>query len=240
MSPAVPGFSAKRFQMAQNLVLHVNGPNGLVPLQVQTTVDGQEVLANLAVVSKIAQDYAKNSRSKNTMKSYSSDWKDFDFWCQSRALKSMPADPRTVACYLADRASQSFIDYSGNQQHALKTSTLARRLSAISQAHQVASIDFNRRHPVIQETWKGIRNTHGTSQKGKEPILIEDLRKMVDSIQVEAGGKERLIGFRDKALLLLGFAGAFRRSELVSLQIEDLKLIRDGYIVKLKRSKTSK
>jgi site-specific recombinase XerD len=224
--------------MAQNLVLHVNGPNGLVPLQVQTTVDGQEVLANLAVVSKIAQDYAKNSRSKNTMKSYSSDWKDFDFWCQSRALKSMPADPRTVACYLADRASQSFIDYSGNQQHALKTSTLARRLSAISQAHQVASIDFNRRHPVIQETWKGIRNTHGTSQKGKEPILIEDLRKMVDSIQVEAGGKERLIGFRDKALLLLGFAGAFRRSELVSLQIEDLKLIRDGYIVKLKRSKT--
>ena len=113
--------------MTQNLVLHVNGPNGLVPFQIQTAIDGQEVLANLAVVSKIAQDYAKNSRSKNTVKSYSSDWKDFDFWCQSRELKSMPADPRTVACYLADRASQSFIDHQGTKQNPLKTSTLARR-----------------------------------------------------------------------------------------------------------------
>lgn len=66
-----------------------------------------------------------------------------------------------------DRASQSFIDPKGNQQLPLKTSTLARRLSAISQAHQVAGIDFKRRHPAIQETWKGIRNTHGTAQKGK-------------------------------------------------------------------------
>ena len=220
----------------QHLVVQVNGQE--VPFQVSTIIDGQEVLANLAVVSKIAQDYAKNSRSKNTMKSYSSDWKDFDFWCQSRELKSMPADPRVVACYLADRASQSFVDYHGTQKHSLKTSTLARRLSAITQAHKVAGIDFNRKHPSIQETWKGIKNTHGTAQKGKEPILIEDLRRMVDAIEVEVRGKKRLIGLRDKALLLIGFAGAFRRSELVALQIEDLKLVRDGYVVKLKRSKT--
>jgi site-specific recombinase XerD len=216
----------------QHLVLQVGDQ------EAPTIIDGQQVLANLAVVSKTAQDYAKNSRSKNTIKSYSSDWKDFDFWCQSRELKSMPADPRTIACYLADRASQSFIDHQGTQQHPLKTSTLARRLSAISQAHQIAGVDFNRRHPAIQETWKGIRNTHGTAQKGKEPILIEDLRSMVDAIQVEAGGRERLIGFRDKALLLIGFAGAFRRSEIVALQVDDLKLVRDGYVIKLKRSKT--
>lgn len=231
-------FRQKRFQMTNNLVLHVNGPNGLVPLQIQTVIEGQEVLANLAVVLKLAQDYAKNSRSKSTVKSYSSDWRDFDSWCLAKGLTAMPADPYSVACYLADRASQSFTDPKGAQQLPLKTSTLARRLSAISQAHQVAGIDFNRRHPAIQETWKGIRNTHGISQKGKEPILIEDLRRMVESIQTSKGDKEILMGFRDKALLLLGFAGAFRRSELVSLDVEDLKLVRDGYIVKLKRSKT--
>ena len=219
--------------MSQNLILHNDNP-----IEIQNEVEEREVLANLASVSKIAQDYAKNSRSQNTVKSYSSDWKDFDFWCRSRKLRSIPADSQAVACYLADRASQSFINHQGIRQNPLKTSTLARRLSAISQAHQIAGITFNRKHPSIQETWKGIKNTHGTSQKGKEPILIEDLRKMVDTIQVEDDGKERLIGFRDKALLLLGFAGAFRRSELVSLQVEDLKLVRDGYVVKLKRSKT--
>jgi len=222
--------------MTNNLAL--NGPIGLSLLKVTTVIDEHEFLANLAVVSKLAQDYAKNSRSKSTVKSYSSDWRDFDSWCQAKKLTAMPADPHSVACYLADRASQSFTDPKGNQQLPLKTSTLARRLSAISQAHQVAGVDFNRRHPAIQETWKGIRNTHGAAQKGKEPILIDDLRRMVDSIQTVKGDEDRLIGFRDKALLLLGFAGAFRRSELVSLQVEDLKLVRDGYIVKLRRSKT--
>ena len=222
----------------QNLVVQVNGQEESASFQVKPLIEGQEVLANLIVVAKLAQDYAKNSRSKNTVKSYSSDWRDFDLWCQKRGLTTMPADPRSVACYLADRASQTFIDPNGNQQLPLKTSTLARRLSAISQAHQVAGVDFNRRHPAIQETWKGIRNTHGTAQKGKEPILIEDLRRMVESIQISKCDEDRLIGFRDKALLLLGFAGAFRRSELVGLQVEDLKLVRDGYIVKLRRSKT--
>lgn len=201
-------------------------------------VNGNEILESLVYASKLANDYAKNSRSKNTIKSYGSDWKDFSLWCQARGLSILPADPCTVACYLADRASQSYIDSSKNHRSPLKTSTLARRLSAISQAHKVAGVDFNRKHPLIQETWKGIKNTHGTTQNGKEPILIEDLRRMIDAIQVEIEGKSRLIGFRDKALLLLGFAGAFRRSELVSLQLCDLKLVRDGYIVKLKRSKT--
>lgn len=210
----------------------------LVPLQVRGVVDGEEILGTLIYVSSLANDYAKNSRSKNTVKSYGSDWRDFDLWCQSKGLTAMPADPHAVACYLADRASQPFTDPKGCRQAPLRTSTLARRLSAISQAHQIAGIEFNRRHATIQETWKGIKNTHGTAQKGKEPLLIEDLRQMVESIQTSQGNKDRLIGFRDKALLLLGFAGAFRRSELVGLHIEDLKLVRDGYIVNLKRSKT--
>lgn len=216
----------------------VDAEHALFPLQVKSIINGEEVLGTLIYVSKLANDYAKNSRSKNTVKSYGSDWRDFDLWCQTKGLIAMPADPRSVACYLADRAAQSFIDPKGNKQPPLKTSTLARRLSAISQAHQIAGVDFNRKHSIIQETWKGIKNTHGMAHKGKEPILIEDLRRMIESIQTANGDKERLIGFRDKALLLLGFAGAFRRSELVNLDIDDLKLVRDGYVATLRRSKT--
>lgn len=204
----------------------------------KTFINNQEVIGALIDVAKLANEYAKNARAKNTEKSYGADWRDFDLWCKSKGLSSMPAEPYAVACYLSDRACNPFIDPRGKKQSALKTSSLARRLSAISQAHQIARVEFNRNHPSIHETWKGIKNTHGTAQKGKEPILIEDLRRMVEAIPTEKNGKTQLISFRDRALLLLGFAGAFRRSELVSLHIEDLKLVRDGYIVKLKRSKT--
>ena len=111
------------------------------------------------------------------------------------------------------------------------------QLSSISQAHRLAGYELNRKHPAIQETWKGIKNTHGIAQTRKEPILVEDLRTMTQGISNEKG-KPSLAGMRDKALLILGFAGAFRRAELVSINIEDLKLVRDGYIVTLRRSKT--
>jgi len=195
-------------------------------------------LSDLMYVAGLAKDYAKRARSQNTVKSYTSDWKDFDLWCKLKKLTCMPADPHTVACYLADRASHPFTDSQGKQQPALKVSTLARRLSAISQAHQISGMEFNRRHTVIQETWKGIKNTHGTSQKGKDPILIEDLRLMIKFLGDGTNEKIKLINIRDKALLLIGFAGAFRRSELASIQIEDLMLLRDGYVIRLNRSKT--
>jgi site-specific recombinase XerD len=215
-----------------------NEPDSFVPLQLRTIIDGQEVLGTLVVVSKLAQEYAKNARSKNTMRSYESDWRDFDLWCRSKCLTVMPADPCTVACYLADRAKNEFIDPNGKRQSPLKTSSLARRLTAISQAHQIAGVKFDRQNPSIQETWKGIKNTHGTSQIGKEPLLIEDLRELIQAIPIEKEDSPSLIGLRNRALLLIGFAGAFRRSELVSLILEHLKFVRNGCIVTLERSKT--
>jgi len=208
------------------------------PLQISTMIDGEQIIRELAVVAELAQNYAHHSRSDNTKRSYASDLRDFELWCLSKNLKSMPADPCSVACYLADRASNSFIDPKDKRQAPLKTSSLARRLTSISQTHQVAGFKFDRQHPSIQEVWKGIKNIHGTSQTGKEPLLIENLREMIQAIPIEKEGIPSLIGLRNRALLLLGFAGAFRRSELVTLQFEDLKLVRDGYIVKLRRSKT--
>lgn len=210
----------------------------LVPLQVSSVVNGEEILGTLIYVSQLANDYAKSSRSKSTVKSYSSDWSDFEFWCTSKRLCSMPADPYTVTCYLADRATNPFISIHGKQQSPLKVSSLARRLSAISQTHQRVGLVFDRKHSAVQETWKGIKNTCGISQKRKAPILIQDLRLMIKSIPIEKNEKPNILGIRDRALLLLGFAGAFRRSELVNLEIDDLKLVRDGYVVTLRRSKT--
>ncbi len=209
-----------------------------LPFQLKTLAKNQEVLEKLVSMSNLAQSYAKNSRSKNTMRSYQSDWRDFDRWCRAKSLSSMPADACTVACYLADRAAHEFVDPKGKLQLPLKTSTLARRLTAISQAHQLAGLKFERSHFSIQETWKGIKNTHGTLQIGKEPLLIEDLREMIQAIALEKTGLPSLSGLRNRALLLLGFAGAFRRSELVNLRIENLKLVRNGYVISLQRSKT--
>lgn len=195
-------------------------------------------LAELKDLSQLAIDYAKQARSKNTNKAYACDWQDFEFWCKLKHLSCLPADPRSVAIYLADRAANSWIDKNGTKQNSLKTSSLLRRLTAISQVHLLANLSFDRRHSSIQETWKGIKNTHGTAQLRKEPILIEDLRAMIQSISIEKNGKPFLLGIRDRAILLLGFAGAFRRSEIVALDIEDLKFTREGCLATIRKSKT--
>ena len=178
----------------------------------------QEV--TLLNVMESAKVYASRARSANTNRAYRSDWKDFRDWCDLHSLTSLPAEPATVALYLSARAG------------SLKTATLARRLTAIVQAHLLAGMPLDRRHAVIQETWKGIRNTHGTAQRAKRPILTEDLRQMVGLCP------QGLLGIRNRALLLLGFSGAFRRSELVGLNVEHLSFCREGLTVLLERSKT--
>jgi len=134
----------------------------------------------------------------------------------------MPAIPQTVALYLTDRAA------------TLKTSSLARRLTVINRAHQAkgcpspATMD----NAVVSEVWKGIKRTKGTAQHGKKPLLTLDLRRIVADLS------EGLQGVRDRALLLCGFAGGSRRSELAALRVEDLEDSPDGLVVRLQRSKT--
>jgi len=113
-----------------------------------------------------------------------------------------------------------------------KTSTLQRRISAISQAHQAAGAENPTRAAEVKTVMAGIRRTHGTAQEGKAPAVIDDIRLMVHQLP------SSLLGDRDRALLLVGFAGAFRRSELVSLDVSEVDLTRDGAIITLRRSKT--
>ncbi len=161
-----------------------------------------------------------NAKSPRTREIYRLGWKDFEGWCISKGLISLLASPETIIAFLIDRAQK------------LKVSTLTLRLVSIRQAHSMAGYQFDQSHALITETFKGIKNTHGEPQTSKSPILLEDLQSMLQKID------DSLQGIRDRALLLLGFSGAFRRSELVNLKIEDLKFIREGIEVLLRRSKT--
>jgi integrase len=162
------------------------------------------------------------SKAQNTLRGYQSDWREFCAWCSARDLAALPAAPESVAAYLADCAGR------------LKPGSLQRRLNAIAEAHKAIGVDSPTLTAIVRNTFKGIRRTLGTAPEQKRPALTPDIRAMIDA--TDAG----LIGSRDRALLLLGFAGAFRRSELVGLDLADLDFSRDGLTVTLRRSKTDR
>lgn len=168
-----------------------------------------------------AKEYARKSAASSTVRAYRNDWADFTMWCQGHDRMPLPATAETVALYLADRAS------------TCKVATLQRRISAISRAHQAAGYQgISTREEPLHSVWRGIRREHGTAQQGKAPVMTEDIKAMLATLS------PNLLGIRDRAMLLLGFATAFRRSELVSLNAEDLEFTRDGLVVTLRKSKT--
>jgi site-specific recombinase XerD len=169
-----------------------------------------------------AREYVSHSKAESTLRAYRSDWNDFSTWCSISGLTSLPATPETVALYLASKADQ------------LKPSTLGRRLAAISKAHQAAGHESpaSMRHAAVSEVFKGIKRTKGTAQARKAPLLVAQLIRALATMRTD------LVGLRDRALLLIGFSGAFRRSELVALDVADVEVGEDGITVALRRSKT--
>jgi site-specific recombinase XerD len=167
-----------------------------------------------------ARAYVRASRAESTRRAYSADWRNFTAWAASAGLAPLPASPETVGLYLAAEAAR------------LRPGTLARHLVAITAAHRAAGHQLDTRASAIRETLTGIKRTHGTSQNGKAPALVADLKAMIEA------QPDTLAGLRNRALLLLGFAGALRRSELVSLDVSDLEFSSDGLVVTLRRSKT--
>jgi site-specific recombinase XerD len=167
------------------------------------------------------REFIRASKAANTLRGYRADWRKFCAWCQARDARPLPAAPESVASYIAECA-----------QH-LRPGSIQRRLNAIAEAHKAAGLDSPTHAGVVRNTLKGIRRTLGTAPAQKAPALTDDIRAMVESADPGA------IGARDRALILLGFAGAFRRSELVGLDLEDCAFSRDGLTVTLRRSKTS-
>ena len=166
------------------------------------------------------REYIRASKADNTLRGYRSDWREFCTWCEARNISPLPASPETVAGYIADCAGR------------LKVGSVQRRLNAIAEAHKAIGLESPTHHAMVVNTLKGIRRTRGTAPAQKAPVLTDDIRAMVNA--TDAG----IIGARDRALILAGFAGAFRRSELVALDVEDCVFGKDGLTITLRRSKT--
>ncbi len=178
--------------------------------------------ANVALaVPKTASEFASASRASNTKRSYGSDLKSFTTWCIEHGQRSLPADPLVVADYLAHLASIG-----------RKVSTIRRAKAAINTAHRLSGFMPPGRDLRVQEVVQGIARTLGTAPTRKKPLVTKDLVRLLQ--QLPAGLK----GTRDRALLLLGFSAALRRSELVALRVEDLEFVDEGVVVRLRRSKT--
>jgi site-specific recombinase XerD len=166
----------------------------------------------------------RNSKSANTLRAYQSDYNDFALFCSKNGFQAMPTQPKILALYLTHLSSYS------------KYSTLKRRLASISILHKTKGHYIDTKHPIIIENLMGIKRTNGSNQKGKKPLLINNLKVLIEAIHQSSEKDNRKI--RDKALVLIGFSGGFRRSELVDIEYEDLEFVSEGVKIFVKRSKT--
>ncbi len=162
------------------------------------------------------------SRAGATLRAYEHDYRQFRDWCERNHVVSLPATPQTVILYSTDLVKNG----------GRSLNTLSRRLAAVSQMHQQAGFDSPTRTWAVKQFLNGLRREIGVAPVRKRPILVADLRNILSALP------NSLLGVRDRALLLLGFSGGFRRSELVALDVEDLEESPEGLIVTIRRSKT--
>ena len=166
-------------------------------------------------------DLPKAEKALSTRKAYGTDFRLFKAWCDGKGVGALAASPETVAAFLAHEAGTG-----------TKPSTLGRRIAAIRYAHKLAHLDTPTDSEAVKATLRGIRRTFGGAKVRKAPAIAAEMHSMV------AMAPDRLSGSRDRALLLLGFAGAFRRSELVALDVADITEAKTGLLITIRRSKT--
>jgi len=167
----------------------------------------------------------QSSKAKNTVRAYKSDFTDFTLFCTQKGLNSLPSDPKIVSLYLTHLSTKD-----------VKMSTLKRRLVSIGTIHRFKGHYLDTKHPVIVENIMGIKRRKGSIQKGKKPILINNLRSIIDVIDQQ--NKEEIKKLRDRSLILIGFSGGFRRNEIVSLDYDDLDFVLEGLKITIRKSKT--
>jgi site-specific recombinase XerD len=182
--------------------------------------DGSNLPAVLGPDLARAIDLAKAEKAASTRKAYGTDFRLFKAYCDAKGVSSLPASPETVAAYIAAEAQTA------------KPSTIGRRVAAIRYAHKLAGLETPTDAEGVKATMRGIRRTFGGARNKKAPAVAAKMLGMV------AKAPEGLAGLRDRALLLLGFAGAFRRSELVALDVADIEENETGLLVTLRRGKT--
>ena len=166
----------------------------------------------------------KSSKANNTLRAYKSDFRDFGAFCAKHGLSSLPSEPKIIALYLTHLSKNS------------KISTIRRRLVSISIVHKLKGHYIDIKHPIITENLLGIKRVKGSIQKGKKPLLISHLKSIINVINEQQN--EEIKKFRDRSIILIGFGGGFRRTELISIDYEDLEFVPEGLKITIRRSKT--
>jgi integrase len=195
-----------------------------------------KVPVHLERLAETARDYARGAKAAATLRAYAADWRHYTAWCRRRELEPLPPDPQLVGLYLAASASEP--PAPGQKPNAVRT--IERRLSAIAWTCAQRGQPLDRADRHIAEVMSGIRRRHGRPPEQKEAVLAEDLMRMVATLDHD------LRGLRDRAILLIGFAGGLRRSEITDLdckpeQTEEgtgwIELLDQGLLIRV-RGKT--
>ena len=167
----------------------------------------------------------QSSKANNTVRAYKSDFNDFGVFCSQNSFKSLPSEPKVVSLYLTYLSTKN-----------MKMSTLKRRLVSIGVIHKIKGHYLDTKHPSIIENIMGIKRRKGSVQKGKKPLLINNLKNIINVIDEQ--NKKEIKKLRDRSIILIGFSGGFRRNEIVSLNYDDLDFVPEGLKINIKRSKT--
>ncbi|MER9758019.1 site-specific integrase [Mesorhizobium sp. M0166] len=184
-----------------------NGEKSPAPLPASGSESTFGLPAHLGKLVDRARDYVEAASSANTRRAYAADWKHFCAWARRQNIEVLPPDPQTVGLYITAQAS-------GSGRDKKSVATIERRLSSLSWNYTQRGQPLDRKDRHIATVLAGIRNTHASPPLQKEAILPEDLIAMLETLD-----RGTLRGLRDRAMLLLGFAGGLRRSEIVGLDV---------------------
>ncbi|SEF02659.1 Site-specific recombinase XerD [Rhizobiales bacterium GAS188] len=184
------------------------GDESPAPLPAVVVITAPAMPAHLETLADRARDYVEAASSANTRRAYASDWRQFAAWCRRQNLDPLPPQPQVIGLYITACASGAA--RSDRKPSAVRT--IERLLSALSWNFAQRGNPLDRADPHIATVLAGIRNTHGRPPAQKEAVLPEDLLAMLGTLEFG-----NLRGLRDRAILLVGFAGGLRRSEIVGL-----------------------
>jgi site-specific recombinase XerD len=184
-----------------------------------------EIITDIKALQEETVLNLQNSKAKNTIRAYKSDFNDFSLFCIQNGFKQLPSEPKVVSLYLTHLSTKE-----------TKMSTLKRRLVSIGVIHKLKGHYLDTKHPSIIENIMGIKRRKGSIQKAKKPLLINYLKELINVI--DDNKDEEIKKLRDRTIILIGFSGGFRRNEIVSLDYDDLDFVPEGVKINLKRSKT--
>ena len=184
-----------------------------------------EIITDIKALQEETLLNLQNAKSNNTVRAYKSDFKDFGLFCAQNGFKSLPSEPKIVSLYLTDLSTKD-----------AKMSTLKRRLVSIGVIHRLKGHYLDKKHPSIIENLMSIKRRKGRKKKKKKPILIKDLKLVINVIDEQK--IKDIKKLRDRSIILIGFSGGFRRNEIVSLDYEDLDFVEEGLKIQIRKSKT--